>query len=95
MTGGGRALGGVALDPHRAGHDVLGDAPADVAVHRHLGLFVHAGHEVAGVAQDVHRDGRVEPHGQAVPPLRVGNFHALDAGLGQVAVQELVDVLGV
>src|SRR5690606_38126625 len=50
MAGGRRRLGSVALHPDLAGHDVLGDADAAVAVHHDLGLLVHAGAVIAGMA---------------------------------------------
>src|SRR4051812_39088673 len=80
-AGGGRRLARVALDDHRPGHDVLGDADARVAVHADRRLLVHAGAVVADVPVDLDGDRRVEPDRQRVRAARVD-----DAPMGRLRV---------
>ena len=86
------ALGDVALYAHHARHDVLGHAPADVAVDRDLGPLVHAADVVAGVAHDLDFDRRVQPDGDVVRPVGVEDPDLLNAVFGQPVVQVLVEV---
>src|SRR5215467_9509491 len=77
------AFGGVAADPHRPGHEVLADRPADEA----LDVDVRAVAQARNIVPDVPGDGDIAAVGQAdgevVPPARLGDAHG--AAVGQPA----------
>ncbi len=73
-----RGLARVPLDDNRAGHDVLRDAGAHVAVHANRRALVHAGAVVANVSHDLDLDRRVDPAGDGVHPVRVEHAPAAD-----------------
>src|SRR5262249_47588818 len=89
-----RRLARAPLDDDRAGHDVLGDPDATVALDPDRGELVHAGAVVADVTVDLDLVGGVEPNDDAVLAARVEHPHPADRiGQMQTAV-ELADAVG-
>src|SRR5215472_10269947 len=64
-------LAGIAFDPDRTRHDVLGDADAAMAVDDHLRLLVHAGAVVADMALDLDLERQIEPRCHSMSTLGV------------------------
>ena len=85
------ALGGESLDPHLSRHHVFPDAPAHVPMDHDPGLAVHASQEIAGVAPDIHLDGRVQSHGDVVEPVGVEDLDSGGGGGPDFMMEEVVE----
>ena len=81
-------LSRIAVDHDAAGHDVLRQPDAGVAVHAHRRALVHPGAVVADVPVDVDLDLGVDPDGDRVRAVGMGDAPARrDAGGVQPAVE--------
>src|SRR5439155_19519162 len=74
-------------DDHGAGHDVLGDAGADVPAHAYGCTLVHSRAVVPDVAEDLDLVPAVEPARNGVRPVRVHDLPAPFLGVVQALVQ--------
>ena len=83
---------GVAPDADDTGHDVLGHAPSHVAVHGHSGLLVHAGHEIAGIAADVHLDWIVQSDRDIVHSVGIEYLNYAHVLAGEPMMQVVIQL---
>ncbi len=76
-------LAGIAGDVNLAGHHVLRQAGAGIAVHLHFGLLVHAGAIVAHMAIDRDFQRGIQTARQSMHALGIGNSEAARFGVLQ------------
>jgi hypothetical protein len=92
LAGGGGGLRGVALHADFAGHDVLADADAGMAVDDDGRLLVHARAVIAGMAVDDHLDRHCEAGGDRVGALGIEHAPGTLVRVRRQLVQPLVEV---